>query len=233
MPPAERKQLTRDEIDFLTWWIENGADFERTLSELNFPDSISGLLSTVEVPDPFIPSEEVDHADIVELDELRNLGVVINPIAKDSPYLSANFINVLDENYNEAISGLSIIKEQLVFLYVDDRQITNGLWGTIGHLTQLRKLSMRNNILNSENLAHLSELKNLVSLNLVGTKVSMQDLKSITGLTNLKYLYLYQTGLSSEDFTQISKLFPQTSIDTGNYQVPILASDTTVLRLER
>ena len=233
MPPRERKQLTETEMDFLTWWINQGTSFDQTLSALGFPDSLSGLLSTKEIPDPFIPSEEVDAADINAMLELKELGVVINPIAKNSPYLSASFVNVLEADLTDAIGGLLKIKVQLIYLYLDDWELDKGSWEIVGQLGQLRKLSLTRTNLNDNSIGQLNNLNQLVSLNLVGTDISKEGLLDLSGLNQLQYLYTYQTAVKSQDYTEISKSFPQVLIDSGNYLVPTLASDTTVLRLER
>jgi len=232
MPPTERKQLTYTEIAFLSWWIEAGASFDQTLAELSLPDSLAGLLSSTEVMDPFLPLEEVNAAAPEMIEKLRRLDVVINPVAQDNPYLSANFVNVLNEDLSEAILSLLDINEQLVFLSLDGQSIAEHDWETIGQLSNLRKLSVSGTNLGEARVTHLENLNELVYLNLVGANISQEGLLALSGLDHLKYLYLYQTGLSSKDIADIASKFPQTIIDTGNYQVPILASDTTVLRME-
>jgi Leucine-rich repeat (LRR) protein len=167
------------------------------------------------------------------INKLRRLGVVINPVAQDNPSLSANFVNVLEEDLTEAIQSLLDIHEQLVFLYLDDQNLSVRDWETIGQLSNLRKLSVSGTNLNEATIMHLGNLNKLVYLNLVGTEISTEGLLALSGLDQLKYLYLYQTGLSSKAFMDIASKFPKTIIDTGNYTVPILASDTTVLRMKQ
>ncbi len=230
MPPAERKQLTVAEIEFLTWWIDEGTPFDQTLAELSFPDSLSDILTAEQVPDPFIPADEITRADPAVLENLMSLGMIIQPIADNSHYLSANFVNVLDKDLPRAVADLLKIKNQLIYLFLDDHQLDDESWDRIGQLDQLRKLSVRNTNLGDGNLESFRGLEKLVSMNLVGTDVTAAGIQKLGDLRELKYLYLFQSGFEASDYSLIQELFPKAIIDTGNYQVPILASDTTVLR---
>lgn len=231
MPPKERRQLTKTEIDFLVWWVEAGANFDNTLLELDFPDSLHGILTQNVVPDQFIPEDDVEKADIAALDRLKALGVVVQPIARNSNYLTASFVNVLTGDLSPAISALPAIKEQLIALNLDDQQLNQSSWELVGTLSSLRKLQAKNTNLDDVYLENLQSLENLVSLNLVGTQVTMAGLNTLENLGKLRNIYLYQTGVTASDFSSIQKLFPLATIDTGNYQIPILESDTTVFKL--
>ncbi|MNL41587.1 hypothetical protein D3C87_1640030 [compost metagenome] len=66
----------------------------------------------------------------------------------------------------------------------------------------------------------------LQSLNLVGTKVTMKGVASLRKLKNLRSMYLYKTEIQRKEWAALKKLFPKVVIDSGNYQVPLLAKDT-------
>jgi mono/diheme cytochrome c family protein len=231
MPPKERRQLTKTEIDFLVWWVEAGANFDKALMDLDFPDSLHGILTQKLVADPMIPEDDVEQADETALDRLRSFGVVVQPIARNSNYLTASFVNVLKGDLSPAISALPAIKEQLLALNLDDQEADKASWKVIGELHNLRKLQAKNTNVDDAHMVNLQSLENLVSLNLVGTQVTMAGLNALGSLGKLRNIYLYQTGVTASDFSSIQKLFPLATIDTGNYQVPILESDTTVFTL--
>ena len=233
MPPKEKKQLSDLELSYLTWWIDNGANFENTLQELNLPDSIHGLLSKEEIvfTDNSIPEKEVKQAGENVLKKLKFLNVIVIPIESNSNYLSVSFMNTLKENSSEAMEELVKIKSQLIWLNLDYQNPDDDAWQHISRLTNLRKLSVKNTNLDDENLTYFQPLKELVYLNLVGTKVTVSGLKKINKLQKLESLYLFQTGIDRSEFESIQLIFPNTRIDSGNYFVPILESDTTVLTL--
>jgi mono/diheme cytochrome c family protein len=231
MPPKERKQLTKSELDFIIWWVEAGSNFDNTLLELDFPDSLHGILTQKVVADILIPEADVEKADEAAIDRLRALGVVVQPVARDVSYLSANFVNVLNHELSDAITELPKIEKQLISLNIDNQQLDQASWIAVGMLSSLRKLHAGNTSLDDAQIRHLQSLKNLVTINVVGTAITLSGLKQLEGLENLRNIYLYQTGVSTSDFSSLQKLFPRAAIDTGNYQVPILESDTTVFTL--
>lgn len=232
MPPKERKQLSQDELDFLSWWIINEAKFDETLQELNFPDSINGLLNseTEEPVSMYVPEQQVKPADDNALIELENLGVAVYPVAENSNYLSVHFLNVLPENADQALQNLENISDQLVWLRLDYQQVNEESWQSLGLLDNLRKLSLKNTNVTDQYLSALASMKGLRQLNLVGTDVTMEGLKAMGNHPDLQHLFLYQTYVGQSDYPALSNLFPSAQIDTGNYKVPILESDTTVLR---
>ena len=233
MPPKEKKQLSDLELSYLTWWIDNGANFENTLGELNLPDSIHGIISKAEIviTDNSIPEKEVKQADENVLKKLKSLNVIVIPIESNSNYLSVSLMNTLKESSSEAMEELVKIKSQLIWLNLDYQNPDDDAWQHISRLTNLRKLSVKNTNLDDENLTYFQPLKELVYLNLVGTKLTASGLKKINELQKLESLYLFQTGIDRSEFESIQLIFPNSKIDSGNYLVPILESDTTVLTL--
>ena len=233
MPPKEKKQLSKLEIRYLTWWIESGANFERTLSELEFPDSLHDILSKEEIKivDNTVPGLEVAAAETKALEILRSLDVIVMPLGENSNYLSVNFVNLLPENHEEVLKHLVTINPQLVWLNLDYQNLEEDSWEKIGLLTNLRKLTVRNTNLDDGKLIHFNALDKLVYLNLVGTNVTAVGLQKIENILSLESLYLYQTNIDKTEFEKLQKIFPNTRIDSGNYFVPILESDTTILTL--
>lgn len=231
MPPKERKQLTKDEIGFLIWWIESGASFEETLSELNLPDSLHTILTSheIEMSDPLVPDKEVPPANYAALQRMNDLDLVVIPIADGSNYLSVSFINVVPEKSEAAMSALVLIKDQLVWLNLDYQDLSRESWNIIGELKMLRKLSLKNSNISDEFLPSLNSLSQLRQLNLVSSEVSAAGINDMRALDNLRKLYIYDTHVSASDMKSINSNFPNLEIDLGQYQVPILRSDTTVL----
>ena len=48
MPPEGKTQLTEEEIQILTWWVETGASETATLSQLELTPEVSAALEAVE-----------------------------------------------------------------------------------------------------------------------------------------------------------------------------------------
>lgn len=235
MPPSEKKQLTPLEISFLSWWIKNGADFDKTLEDLNFPDSLQGFIAPVETKpvNKLVPAKEVSSADPNTLKSLRSMNVLFSPIAINSNYLSVSFMNVLPEDITTAMEECTKLNQQIVWINLDFQNPDSQAWKQLGSLSNLRKLSAKNSNLDDEIMTYLQLLDSLVYLNLVATNVSSVGFENIKNLQNLESIYLYQTSINHNEFRQIQQLFPKATVDSGNYFVPILESDTTVLRGKR
>ena len=231
MPPKERKQLSKVEIDFLIWWIDNGLDFDNSLSEMNLPDSLSDILSSEEVlvENPLIPERDVAPVATHVVEGLQSFGLIVIPISGSSNYVSVSFANVLPENSNKAVRSLIDVKDQLIWLNLDYQNLDQQSWNEIGNLTNLRKLNLRSSNLDDNSIRAINKLTDIVLLNLVETKITAAGVATFENLKNLKSMFLFRTGISSSEIDEIVKMFPEVTIEYGNYTVPILESDTTVL----
>ena len=237
MPPKGKPQLNTNQVALLEWWISTGADFNKKVSELKQPDKIKPVLTALEsgagteeenVAKMF--AEPVSAVDTADINKLKRAGIIVIPVMQGSNYLSVNFVTATGIIENN-ISLLEPMKRQLVWLKMDNAGITDSTMATLGKLTALRRLQLSNNNITDKGLTALQSLKELQSLNLVGTKVTSQGLMPLAKLPNLKSLYLYQTLVTANDWPALQKAFPSTSLDSGNYKLKMLASDTTQVSL--
>jgi uncharacterized membrane protein/mono/diheme cytochrome c family protein len=236
MAPKEKPQLTVNEITLLKWWIANGADFKKKFKELPQSDQIKPVLKALQVGDSGVklaesdvPSNEIGAADQKAVAILANAGVTIVPVAQNSNYLSANFMNVKLLS-DSVISSIKKIKSQLVWLKLENRAINDQILAAFKDCENLTRLSLNNSSITDQGLGHLSELTELQSLSLVGTKVTVKGLTKLSKLKKLKYIYLYQTGVKRADWAMLKNLFPTATLDSGNYNVPTLTQDTAVVK---
>ena len=100
----------------------------------------------------------------------------------------------------------------------------------IAALTNLTRLQLDHTAITDKGLSSLQPLVNLQYLNLVGTIVTSRGLMSLKSLPRLQAIYLYKTFISSADWTTLKTNFPKVTLDTGGYVVPILVSDTTIVK---
>ena len=76
----------------------------------------------------------------------------------------------------------------------------------------------------------LKSLDKLQSLNLVGTNVTAKGITALKDLKQLNTLYLYKTKVDKKDWPQLKKQFPKIILDSGGYVVPLLPTDTVVVK---
>ena len=231
MPPKEKPQPTEQEIALIHWWIKSGALFDKKVKQLDQPEEIKPALLALEnvqekkiiVPD--IPAKPVVKANDDAIKKLKDLGAVIDPVAQNTNYLSANFVTVTNPGDKE-IPMLLPLKEQLIELKLGGASITDSALLVISQFKNLMRLQLDHTKITDKGLANLRALEYLRYLNLVGTAVTEQGVMQLKDLKNLRSIYLYQTGVKKSEWKDLKKAFPKTLIDSGGYTVPFLPTDT-------
>lgn len=235
MPPKEKPQLTENEIALLHWWIASGASFDKKVKELEQSAAVKPKLlalqnTSAEKKSPSgIPAEPVSRADDSALKRIKDLGVVILPVSQNSHYLSANFITAAGAR-NKDLQLLLPVKKQLVWLKLGIPAINDSALTFIAQCSNITRLQLDHTNITDAGLLQLKALKQLQYLNLVGTKISAEGLLQLKGLDKLQSIYCYQSAIRKEDWTKLQQAFPGTIIDSGGYQVPLLSTDTMVMK---
>ncbi len=234
MPPKEKPQLKENEIALIHWWIASGASFDKKTRELEQDEKIKPILLTLQnagtrktLAD--VPEKPVDAAGEKIIKQLRDRGVVILPVTRNSNYLSASFVTV-DSIMSYDLSLLGSLKKQLIWLKLSVKKITDSMLSVIAGLTNLTRLQLDNTTVTDKGISSLQSLVNLQYLNLVGTGVTSQGIMSLKTLPRLQAIYLYKTFISSADWATLKSNFPKVTLDTGGYVVPIFVSDTTTVK---
>ena len=234
MAPKEKPQLTEQEMALLKWWIDNGASFSKKVKDFLQTDRIKSALMSLQnagiekKPDLDVPQTPVEKADEAAIQKLKDSGVVVIPVAQNSNYLSANFVTA---NVNDKMIALLLpLKKQLIWLRLGNKAVNDSMLAVIAQCDNLIKLEINNTNITDKGLAYLKNLKQLRSLNLVGTKITVAGLMQLKELKNLQSVYLYQTNITPNEWAELKKAFPKTSIDSGGYVVPLLPQDTTIVK---
>ena len=233
MPPKDKPQLKENEIEILHWWVSTGATFDRKTKELEQTEKIKPILLSLQkevkkaLPD--VPVAPVAKADEKDIQKLKARGIVVLPVAQSSNYLKANFV-IVDSVVNDDIVLLHQIKKQLVWLNLSGKKISDTVLRNVSNLTNLTRLQLDNTSITDKGLASLRSLVDLQYLNLVGTIITAQGILQLKNLPRLQAIYLYKTFISSSEWQMLKNNFPKVTLDTGNYYVPILETDTTIVK---
>ena len=233
MPPKEKPQLKENEIEILHWWVSTGATFDKKTKELEQTEKIKPILLSLQkevkkaLPD--VPVAPVAKADEKDIQKLKARGIVVLPVAQSSNYLKANFV-IVDSVVNDDIVLLHQIKKQLVWLNLSGKKISDTVLRNVSNLTNLTRLQLDNTSITDKGLASLRSLVDLQYLNLVGTIITAQGILQLKNLPRLQAIYLYKTFISSSEWQMLKNNFPKVTLDTGNYYVPILETDTTIVK---
>ena len=188
----------------------------------NDADISSAVLSDV-------PKASVAAAPEMVLEKLRHTGLVVLPVCRESNWLSVNFVN-LPKPPDSVFTLLEKIAQQTVWLDMNSCQTPEMAWHTVGKLINLTRLSLDHSSINDTALLPLKNLQQLQYLNLSNTTISEKGLRQLEGIKHLKSIFLYKTATTSADFPGLQSIFPLTKLDTGNYVLPFLETDTARLK---
>ncbi len=227
MPPKEKPQLSSMEVELLQKWISLGADFKKSVKDLSAEAALQKILS-LKKDEANDLEEPVELADEKVLAPLRKYGVVIAPIAEGNNHLSANFINV--QAIDSAITLLTSLKTQLVWLTASSSKISDAHLQSINALTSLRKLDISHSKVSEKGIGQLKTLTNLRSLNLSYTSANFKAVKELSVISSLKEIFLFNTLVSANEAEQLQRAFSKIHFEIGNYSVPTLAADTTLVK---
>jgi hypothetical protein len=234
MPPKGKPQLTEQEINFIKWWIESHAGFDKKVNQLpqnvQIAAALQSLQSAPQAAMPAsIPEGSVSAASPDALDQLRKAGIAVVPVATGSNYLQASFISMPHPG-DTVVGLLKNIRKQLVWLKLPGANLQAATWKLLGECQALTRLDISRSNISDTTIAILQDLPQLQYLNLVGTKVSAKGITQLKDMKALTQLYLGQTTICGKELTQLKQQFPKTYIDSGNYQVARLVTDTQLLK---
>lgn len=228
MPPKGRKPISVDHIKLIGWWITEGASFDKKVGEISQSPEIKELLAKLE--NGGADRAESEYANLPEgkplpddlVEQMQGKGLKILPIAVNSTYVSVNAINYPQLN-DEDLKQLLLLKDHIVQLKLGYTAISDAGLEIISEMPYLKRLHLERTAITDNGLGSLEGHCALVYINLVGTNVSDKGLRMLAGIPTLKDIYVYQTQVqTSLENDAISEI----GIDTGNYTLPFLNSDT-------
>lgn len=226
MPPREKPQPSPIEIEILKNWIEFGADFTKSTREMGAVSRLQKIMTSTVTGNEL--DEEIDRADESVLVQLRKYNVVVQEIAESNHHLNANLINA--QPLDSAIMLLPRVKEQLVWLKANTQKITDADLTAISKTSALRRLDLSHASISDNGIGQLKALTHLSSLNLAYTGATIESIRQVASIPSLKELFLFNTKVSDDDLSQLKRDFPKVFFEKGDYLVPTLQSDTTLVK---
>ncbi|HXB34645.1 MAG TPA: c-type cytochrome domain-containing protein [Puia sp.] len=242
MAPKEKGQLTPVEIRLLRWWIDNGASFDKSVGALPQDTGMAAVWQAfhmgtagpvvsgaiVNVADSDLPMGPAPQAPALAVQRLRAAGALVLPIAQGSNYLEV--VCLSDTLGQEALKAIPMLKDQLVSLKCSWVRGGDQLVSAAAACPRLVRLWLDHTAITGANLGELRALANLKYLNLTGTAVDAADVKRLKGLPKIAELYLYGTKVGREDWVGLRRDFPRVVLDSGGYTIPVLVTDTAIVR---
>ena len=219
MPPKGKTPLTENEITLIHWWVKHGADYTKKVADLPADEKIKPVLTLLTKGEAVIEksavySLSIDAAEESDLLAIRKLGLLVNPIAQDQPFLEVNAVNRPAITARE-LEQLSRVKAQIVRLKLGQSGVSDATMLLIKDMPLLVQLDLHETKVTDRGLKELGNLAYLESLNLVKTQVSDAGLEAIGQLKKLKTLYLWQTRVTEKGILALQKMNPNLRVYVG------------------
>lgn len=225
MPPAEKRQPSKEEIALIQSWIKNGGTEKGTLAEAEIPRKlIEQFIVRNEIP--FYPVNTIAAISGDSLAALKASGFFAEAVESGSGLLKITCTNYPDFQDRDW-AKLSPSLNRIAYLDLSGTQLTDALLDSIGLLPNLTVLKLSSTSISGESLEKLSQLSNLKLLYLNQTKVNLEQIQALTASKSLEKVFAYETPASSE-FSDSGKLSFPFQLETGNYTLPKLPTDTIV-----
>ena len=231
MPPKGKTQLTESQIALLTWWIDQGATFDKKVSDLKVNDAIRPVLASLggngpietggqnvatsgPAPESPVLTMKVPAADPKIIEEVKKMGLLVLPLSKEQNQLEVSAVNA--RTFNDAQSAmLPKLSSQIVWLRLGDTEISDATLVQVAKLKNLQKLHLEETKITDAGLKQLKGLANLEYLNLYGTAITDAGLADLANLKNLKTVYLWQTKVTEQGITDLKKALPKLDVIGG------------------
>ncbi|WP_138994912.1 c-type cytochrome domain-containing protein [Larkinella sp. C7] len=229
MPPKGKTQLTENQIALLTWWINEGAPFDKKVAELKVSDNIKPALAalgtgggnvggeqvaTGPAPESPVLTMKLPAADPKAIEELKKAGLLVLPLSKEQNQLEVSAVNARAFSDAQAVS-LPKLSQQIVWLKLGDTEISDATLAQVAQLKNLQKLHLEQTKVTDAGLKSLKNLPYLEYLNLYGTAVTDAGLAELAGIKNLKTVYLWQTKVTDAGVAELKKALPGLEINMG------------------
>lgn len=231
MPPKGKNQITENELSLMKWWVEQGASFDKKVSQLTINESIKPILATLGggmgqsliisavKQDKFELEEKIlaQEANMIEAgvsEEIKKTGALILPFGQNTNYVEISYLNNSKLTDNEAIV-VAKAPEQTLWLKLSNTQITDKTMVEVAKLKNLTRLHLEKTKITDNGLLLLKPLQNLEYLNLIGTQITDAGLQTLASMKSLKKIYLWQTKVSQAGADKLKKALPNLIVDLG------------------
>jgi uncharacterized membrane protein/mono/diheme cytochrome c family protein len=213
MPPKGKPQLNNKEINLIYWWVQHGASINDKLGVALLNDTVKNLIASKIVPAfPALSLPQTFLVDSNKINSLKQLGLIVNLIAKGVGYIDLSAMNAPLLN-DLQLQKITILDSHLVWLNLANTKITNKSIATLSSCKNILKLNVAYTSLNDDAITLLNQFTQLNYLNIVGTSISDNGLAKLNLSNNLKTIYCWNTKITQGGVDQFRKRYPNIQIN--------------------
>jgi uncharacterized membrane protein len=219
MPPRGSQSLPASEAAVIRWWVDQGAPFDRKLSELEVTAEVEPAIEAAVGPlargGPSLPEVNVVAPDRQAVAAASRLGVSVVPLASSNHFIEVHCTNAGPAFGDTELAALRPLAPQTVWLDLSGTRVTDAGLSTVAQFRNLTRLHLNRTRISDSGLNQLAGLAQLEYLNLYGTGVTDAGLQSLAALKRLRTLYVWQTAVTSSGLERLRSALPRLEIDAG------------------
>ena len=198
MPAEGKEPLSPEEVEWISWWIEQGKADPNLLLTQSTPELIAWADPRLSIRQA--STSTTTSIDTAQIGNLRRMGFRVRVLSQETGALDVVLPEeVAQGKASEFLKALAPIKDQIHWLSLAQTGLQDTDLTRVAEFTNLRRLRIENNTITNQGLASLPTLSKLEVLNLNGTQITAQGLSQLIPLKNLQSLYLWNTGIPSGD----------------------------------
>lgn len=225
MPPKAKKQLTKAEIELLSYWISVGAPEEQTLGQLGVQRKLIEPFLLKETLS-FYPEIELNAPDPELIKTLESKGIIISPVNRASNLLTLSTLNVPKFNVRQ-LQQLNGIREHLVSIDLSYSAVNDSVFNVLKEFPNLVQIKLNHTSITGNGIHSLGSLKYLKKIHLVETALQAEELSSLQDFPALEQVFAYQSNRNlGEDSSWVPEL--QNIIQFGENPLSKLPTDEIV-----
>ena len=204
MPPEGKLQLSSEEIQLISYWIEKGASYTNTEGLNSLPDQLR-TSALAYLPDELPVLKALSKK---QIEQLQHQNFRVEFYAPENSLLELKYMaDALDA---KAVRQMSKIAEHIIHLDLDKVAIHESFWTELHRFKYLKKLRISNSNVQNSAISKLLELDYLQSLNLTSTEINAEGLRPLLQKKSLEQIYLWNSAVPK---AQQEELQRESSID--------------------
>lgn len=233
MPPADKLQLTLEELTLVTKWVKAGGNFTKKISELAKTDSLAILAMAYKAPAKGSGDKKNTAPD---LKEFNSNYLTVNYLFSGSEDIEVNFFQ--GSFYKiEQLKNLEKIKDKIVSLNMQGMPITKEDLAIIVQFTRLKKLNLNYTNLKMGDLEVVKRISSLTNLSICGIELNQNSLKTLLNKAPFTEVHIWTNHSSEKEFQQLSASNKKVKIIIGDnldaeiikLTSPIIDQDSSII----
>lgn len=215
MPPKGKSQLTKPELDILSWWVLHGVSSTQAVKEVSTNDTIRKFLSDAEKQSSGTAAmDTIAPADASSIAALKKINVSVVPLSSATHFLELNMVNAPSFGDKDA-PLLQKISPQLMWLVLADTKITDAGLESLNSCANITRMNLKNTAITNASISLIGQFKKLEYLNIVGTKIDDAGLLTLTPAPTLKKIFCWRSDITTNGVMAFQQKYPNIEIDFG------------------